>query len=99
MAHAGAWFTWEGEDLVLRLHIQPRSSVDGFGEIHNNRLKLRLAAPPVDGKANRQLIAFLARQFGIPKSSVRIVSGENSRLKTVRLQRPGKRPATLDLGP
>lgn len=99
MAQSSAWFTWDGDDLVLRLQIQPRSSRDGFGEILNDRLKLRLTAPPVDGKANQQLITFLAKQFGVPKTSVRITSGENSRLKTVKLQHPGKRPAGLDLGP
>jgi hypothetical protein len=99
VAQKGAWFSWKGEDLVLRLQIQPRSSKDGFGEVHNNRLKLRLAAAPVDGKANQHLIAFLAKQFGIAKTSVRITSGESSRLKTVALQRPGKLPASLNLGP
>jgi len=99
MAQTGAWFTWEGENLVLRLQIQPRSSKDGFGEIYNNRLKLHLTAPPVDGKANQRLLAYLAKQFGIPKASVRIVSGDSSRLKTVELRCPGKFPADLDLLP
>lgn len=98
MAHRHAWFSWKDEDLVLHLHVQPRSSKDGFGEIHNHRLKLRLTAPPVDGKANQQLIAFLGKQFGIPKTSIQITSGENSRLKSVLLRHPARLPENLDFG-
>ena len=98
MAHGRTWFSWKGEDLVLHLHVQPRSNKDSFGEIHDHRLKLRLTAPPVDGKANQHLIAFLARQFGIPKSAVEITSGEGSRLKSVVLRRPARMPENLDFG-
>lgn len=99
MAHSRAWYSWKGEDLVLHLHVQPRCDKDGFGEIYNNRLKLRLTAPPVDGKANQHLIAFLGKQFGIPKASVQITSGENSRLKSVLLRHPARLPANLDFDP
>jgi uncharacterized protein (TIGR00251 family) len=50
---------------------------------HNGELKLTLAAPPVEGAANRALVEFLARTLGLPKSALRIVSGETSRHKTV----------------
>ena len=98
MADGHTWFSWKGEDLVLQLQILPRSSKDSFGEIHNNRLKLRLTAPPVDGKANQHLITFLAKQFGVPKASVQITSGENSRHKSVLLQHPARLPENLDFG-
>lgn len=49
-------------------------------------LRIKLAAPPVDGKANRQLIVFLAKQFGVGKSAVRIRSGEKSRVKVVEIE-------------
>jgi uncharacterized protein (TIGR00251 family) len=97
MTIAPDWYRWDGNDLILHLQIQPRSSKDSFGEIHNNRLKLRLTAAPVDGKANQRLLAFLAKQFGIPKAAVSITAGESSRLKTVVLQNPSKTPKTLDL--
>jgi len=98
MVGCNTWFSWKGEDLVLNLRIQPRSAKDSFGEIHDNRLKLRLKAPPVDGKANQHLIAFLAKQFGIPKTSVEITFGDSSRSKTVVLRRPARLPANLDFG-
>lgn len=99
MTAAPGWYRWDGDDLVLYLQIQPRCSKDGFGEIHNNRLKLRLTAAPVDGKANQRLLAFLARQFGIPKTAVSITAGETSRLKTVVLRCPARLPVDLDLPP
>lgn len=97
MTDTPGWYRWNGNELVLRLQIQPRSSKDGFGEVHDDRLKLRLTSAPVDGKANQRLLAFLAKQFGIPKTAVQITSGDKSRLKTVVLQQPAKLPAELNL--
>jgi uncharacterized protein (TIGR00251 family) len=69
----------------LALTIQPRSSRTGFGEIMGERRKLAVTAPPVDGKANAAITKFLAKFFGVPKSSVQIVHGETGKLKTVEL--------------
>lgn len=55
---------------------------EAVGE-HGGRLKLKIAAPPVDNKANAHLLAWLAAQLRVPKSSVRLVRGETSRQKTV----------------
>lgn len=69
--------------LLLRLHIQPRAASNGFAGLHEDLLKLRLTAPPVDGKANKAVIAFLAHLFHLPKSSLIIKRGQQSRNKTV----------------
>lgn len=71
--------------LVLSLHIQPGAKKTEIAGLHGEALKIRLAAPPVDGKANAALIAFLAKTYGVPKSAVELVSGETSRTKRVRL--------------
>jgi uncharacterized protein (TIGR00251 family) len=71
--------------LVLSLHIQPGAKKTEIAGLHGEALKIRLAAPPVDGKANAALIAFLAKTCGVPKSAVEVVSGETSRTKRVRL--------------
>ena len=71
--------------LVLSLHIQPGAKKTEIAGLHGEALKIRLAAPPVDGKANAALIAFLAKTCGVPKSAVKLVSGETSRTKRVRL--------------
>lgn len=75
--------------LTLTLHIQPGAKQTGFAGPHGEAMKLRLAAPPVDGKANAALCAFLAEFCGLPKSAVELVSGETSRAKRVRLRGAG----------
>jgi len=91
-----AWRREDGDDVVLMLHVQPgakRTEVAGIhGEGAAARLKVRLAAPPVDGKANAELLRFLASAFGLPRREVQLLRGESSRQKTVRLTRPALRP-------
>jgi uncharacterized protein (TIGR00251 family) len=73
-----------GEDVVLTLHIQPGAKKTEVAGAHGEALKVRLGAPPVDGKANDCLIAFLAERLGLPKSRVILESGLSSRSKRVR---------------
>ena len=91
-----AWRREDGDDLVLMLHVQPgakRTEVAGIhGEGAAARLKVRLAAPPVEGKANAELLRFLASVFGVPRRAVQLLRGESSRQKTVRVTRPARRP-------
>ena len=68
---------------VLELHVQPGAAHSEFAGMHGERVKLRLAARAVDGKANAALVEFLAAHYGVPKRSVRIVSGLKSRDKRV----------------
>jgi uncharacterized protein (TIGR00251 family) len=72
--------------VILELHVQPGAARTEFAGEHGGRLKLRLAAPPVDGKANDELVAFLAEYYGVPKRNVRIVAGANSRRKRVFIE-------------
>ncbi|MCL1860931.1 MAG: DUF167 domain-containing protein [Proteobacteria bacterium] len=80
------WLT-EASDgsLILSLHVQPGAKRTGFAGFHGGAVKLRLSAPPVDGKANAALCAFLADICGAPKSDIRLLSGETSRTKRVRI--------------
>ncbi|MFC5694943.1 DUF167 domain-containing protein [Pseudomonas sp. GCM10022186] len=82
------WYRWSGEDLILDCHLQPKASRDEFAGLHGERLKIRLTAPPVEGKANAHLMAFLAKAFGVAKSQVSLESGELNRQKRVRIKRP-----------
>ena len=79
------WLVADGKGVTLRLHIQPGAKKTEVVGLHGEALKIRLAAPPVDGKANACLIGFLADRLGVAKSSVRLVSGESSRAKRVRI--------------
>lgn len=71
--------------LTLRLHIQPGARKTEIVGSHGDALKIRLAAPPVDGKANAALIAFLAGELGVPKAQVELVGGASSRGKLLRV--------------
>ena len=69
----------------ITLRVQPRAKVTRVVGKMENAYRLQLAAPPVDGKANDECIAFLADVAGVPKSRVRIVSGLTSRMKIVEI--------------
>jgi len=68
---------------ILSVHVQPKASTTECVGIHGDALKIRVAAPPVDGAANDELTRFLARQLSVPISSVRIHSGATGRRKCV----------------
>jgi len=80
-----SWLRQAGDDVLLTLHIQPGAKKTEIAGEHGEALKIRLAAPPVDGKANDCLIAFLAERLGVAKSRVELVSGQSSRAKRVRV--------------
>lgn len=71
--------------MILELHVQAGASRTEFAGKHGERLKVRLQARAVDGKANDALIEFLAGHFGVPRRNVRIVSGLKSRQKRVQI--------------
>lgn len=71
--------------MILELHVQPGASRSEFAGRHGERIKVRLAARAVDGKANEALIAFLSVHFNVPRRNVRILSGLKSRQKRVEI--------------
>ena len=72
--------------MILELHVQPGASRTEFAGKHGERLKVRLAARAVDGKANAALIEFLAAYYSVPKRDVRITAGLKSRRKRVVIE-------------
>jgi uncharacterized protein (TIGR00251 family) len=78
--------------LVLKLHVQPGAKRTEVAGVHGDAIKIRLAAPPVEGKANDALRRFLADAFGVPLRNVELVRGERSREKVVRIAAPVRRP-------
>jgi uncharacterized protein (TIGR00251 family) len=79
------WLRVAGDDVVLSLHIQPGAKKTEVAGLHGEALKIRLHAPPVDGKANEALIAFLAERLGALKARVVLEAGQTSRSKRVRV--------------
>ncbi len=67
----------------MRLRIQPRASRTELVGLHGDALRIRLAAPPVDGAANDELVRFLAHLLGVPGRAVEITAGHSGRQKTV----------------
>ena len=74
--------------MILELHVQPGASRSEFAGKHGERIKVRLAARAVDGKANEALIEFLAEHYNVPKRNVRIEAGLKSRQKRVVIDAP-----------
>jgi len=72
-------------EVKLDVIIHPKSSRNEVVGMHDGCLKIKLTAPPADGKANAALIAFLAKKLDIPKSNITIIRGETSRRKTVQI--------------
>ena len=71
--------------ITLTLHIQPGAKKTEFAGLHGDALKIRLAAPPVDGKANEALIRFMAESLQLPKAAITLKSGQTSRRKVLEL--------------
>lgn len=87
------WLTSTPDGVRLRIRAQPRASRTEIAGEYGGALKIRLAAPPVDGGANRELVRFLAKAVGVPTSAVTVVSGESSRNKVVEIE--GADPASV----
>ncbi|MDR0247378.1 MAG: DUF167 domain-containing protein [Burkholderiales bacterium] len=89
---AVSWWREDGDDLVLTLHVQPGAKRTEIQGTHDGALKVRLAASPVDGKANQALRRFLADAFGVGLRAVTLEHGQSSRHKIIRVTAPTKRP-------
>jgi uncharacterized protein (TIGR00251 family) len=85
----------QGTTLILQLQVQPGASRDEIVGPHGERLRVRITAPPVDGKANRHLIDWLASLFDVPRSNVTLLRGETGRAKTVRVDTPTTMPKAV----
>ena len=81
-----AYYSETAEGGVLNVRAQPRSSRSGVDGVIGDALKVRIRSAPVDGKANKELIATLADEFDLPKSSVVFRSGETSKQKRILLR-------------
>jgi uncharacterized protein (TIGR00251 family) len=73
------------DEVVLRVHVQPGTGRSAVVGRHGDALKVRVAAPPVEGRANEALLHLLAETLGLKGEQVALVSGESSRAKRVRL--------------
>ncbi|MAB41584.1 MAG: YggU family protein [Pseudomonadales bacterium] len=91
------FYHWQGEDLLLDCHLQPGAKRAEFAGQHGERLKIRISAPPIDGKANEALIRFLADAFAVSRQQVSLLSGQSSRQKRLLIQTPRQLPTELGI--
>ncbi|MCL6477234.1 MAG: DUF167 domain-containing protein [Peptococcaceae bacterium] len=73
------------DGVTFRVRVQPRASRNQLAGVMDGAVKVRLAAPPVDGEANEACLKFLAGILGVPRNSLRLVSGHTGRNKTIRV--------------
>lgn len=83
MAAEPSWARRTAGGWTLAIHVQPGAKRSEVAGLHGDRLKVRIAAPALDGRANEALVAFVAEALGVPKRNVRIAAGERSRDKVV----------------
>lgn len=80
------WLQITGKgDLQITVHVQPGAKTTSCAGIHGDALKIRLHAPPVDGKANQALITWLAKTLGCPQNAIELIRGQTSRRKTLSI--------------
>jgi len=79
--------------VTFSVRVVPRASRSEIVGEHDGALRVRIAAPPVDGAANEELVRLLARAFEVPRSAIEISAGHASKLKTVRVT--GGQPSVL----
>jgi len=75
----------EGARLLLDVYVAPRAAKSRLAGLHDGRVKVQVAAPPVDGAANAELVRFLAGELGVPRSAVELVKGASGRRKTLAI--------------
>ena len=85
----------DGNDLLLEVRVQPRASRTEFGGMVGGRLRVRLNAPPVDGRANAALVEFVAEACDLPRARVTLEKGTTVRDKRLRLHGLASIPPAL----
>ena len=90
-----SWYQTGGDGVAIHVHAQPGAKRTEVAGLYGDCVKVRVASPPVDGKANECLIEFLARRLGVKRSQVTIIRGMSSRRKKVFVAAAGLRPEVL----
>ena len=90
-----SWYHRGQDGLTIHVHAQPGAKRTEVVGLHGECIKVRLASPPVDGKANACLIEFLARRLNIKKGQLTILRGVSSRRKTVFAAKADLDPSSL----
>ena len=79
------YFKITGNDIVIKVKIIPGSSKNKIVGVYNDALKITITAPPIEGKANKKCITYLAKYFDVAKSKIEIISGRTSKNKLIKI--------------
>jgi uncharacterized protein (TIGR00251 family) len=80
--------------IVIAVHVQPQARRTEVAGLHGDSVKIRLAAPPLDNRANEALVAFVAARFGVARRDVTLLAGEKSREKRLEIRASSVDPET-----
>ena len=89
------WYRQNADVITLALHVQPGAKRSGIAGLYGAALKIRLAAPPIEGRANEALLKFIAELFGVPLRQVELKQGGQSRHKAVAINGSAIDPESL----
>jgi len=89
------WLARTHAGWTIEVHVQPGAKRTAVAGVHGERLKIRIAAPPIEGRANAAIVAFIAEQLGVPRAQVSVARGERSRDKLIAVAAPDCDPASL----
>jgi uncharacterized protein len=92
---ARPWLGRTVDGWTIAVHVQPGAKRSAVAGLHGERLKLRIAAPPIEGRANAAVVAFIAERLGVPRAQVAVVRGERSRDKLIEVAVAECDPARL----
>lgn len=73
------------DELIIDIYVQPGAKISQIIGVHGERLKIKISSPPVDGKANHEVIEFFSQLLNISRRDISLVSGEKSRNKRVKI--------------
>ena len=85
LEHPKPYLSHKGKNLYIEIYLQTRANKNAFIGEHGGKLKVAVTSPPIENQANEQLIAFLAKELHVPKSSITIVHGQHSRNKLLMI--------------
>ncbi len=90
-----SWYQRKDDVVTINLHVQPGAKSSSISGLHGDDLKIRLAAPPIEGRANKALMKFLAEIFSVPLRNIKLLRGQQSRHKVVQITHSAIDPASI----
>jgi len=80
------WYKQENDTVIIHVYVQPGAKRTEIAGLHGEALKIRLASPPIDGRANEMLLKYLAQLFNVPLRQIELKRGDKSRHKTIAIR-------------